>query len=298
MHSRTRLPELIVGVLSIGALGVAAWVTGWPLLAVAVAAGLGAATVTIVAVRRLDADRRARLLREAVQKSERMRLLGQVSGGLAHQLRNAVAGAKLAVQLHARSCRDGDAESLDVARRQLARIEADLARFLDLGRDDVPRRPCHVVELVEEAVALLRPQCRHADVQLCWEPPAGEPVVAGDPGRLGHVVINLLTNAVDAAGPGGHVEVTVEQSENGGCQVEVWDSGPGPNAAVAGRLFEPFVTGKADGVGLGLFVARQAVAAHGGRLGWRRDRGRTCFRVELPAGDETPVLEPAAAGSR
>jgi nitrogen-specific signal transduction histidine kinase len=63
----------------------------------------------------------------------------------------------------------------------------------------------------------------------------------------------------------------------------VWDSGPGPAPEIAGRLFEPFVTGKPEGVGLGLAVARQVVEAHGGRIGWERRDGRTCFRVELPA---------------
>jgi signal transduction histidine kinase len=234
---------------------------------------------------------RLRRLDQAMQKSERMRLLGQVSGGLAHQLRNAVAGAKLAVQLHARSCADGDAESLEIARRQLGRIEADLNRFLDLGRDDVLRRPCHIVELVDEAAALLRPQCRHGDVQLCWEPPINDPWVLGDPGRLGHIVVNLMSNAVEAAGPGGQVEITVDQMDEGPCVVDIWDSGPGPDASVAGRMFQPFVTGKADGVGLGLFVARQAVEAHGGKLDWRRERGRTCFRVELPVMENATTEE-------
>jgi nitrogen-specific signal transduction histidine kinase len=73
----------------------------------------------------------------------------------------------------------------------------------------------------------------------------------------------------------------------------VWDSGPGLDAAVAGRLFQPFVTGKPDGVGLGLFVARQAAEAHGGHLTWRRDGGRTCFRVELPT--DAGVTEEAPA---
>jgi signal transduction histidine kinase len=227
---------------------------------------------------------RLRQFQETVQKSERLRLLGQVSGGLAHQLRNAIAGAKLAVQLHARSCAGGDTEALDVARRQLARVEADLARFLDLDRGGGSEgRPCRVVELVEEATDLLRSQCRHAGVHLRWEPPACDPVVVGDAGRLGHVVINLLANAAEAAGPGGWCEITVRQPAAEVCIVEVRDNGPGPDPDVAGRLFEPFVTGKADGVGLGLFVARQAVEAHGGQLDWRREDGVTCFRVELPA---------------
>ncbi|HEX4590503.1 MAG TPA: HAMP domain-containing sensor histidine kinase [Gemmataceae bacterium] len=233
---------------------------------------------------------------EALRKSERMRVLGQVSGGLAHQLRNGVAGAKLAVQLHAKSCEAGETESLDMARKQLARVEADLSRFLDLGRDAVPRRPCRVVDLVEEAVSLLRPRCRHADVQLCWEPPASDPVVDGDPGRLGHLLVNLLTNAVEAAGPGGAIEITVDQTVAGDCAVDIWDSGPGPDQAIARRLFQPFATGKSDGVGLGLFVARQAAEAHGGRLNWRRERGRTCFRIELPVHDGLPTRgQPVAA---
>jgi signal transduction histidine kinase len=133
-------------------------------------------------------------------------------------------------------------------------------------------------------------------VQLCWEPPATDPFVLGDAGRLGHVIVNLLTNAVDAAGPGGQVEVTVERPGEAGCVVEVWDSGPGPAPAIARRLFQPFATGKADGVGLGLFVARQAAEAHGGTLNWRREGERTCFRVELPVSvNEQPVAEPAAA---
>jgi signal transduction histidine kinase len=250
-------------------------------LAAAAGGGLLAIAIALACTWRLG--HQLRQSEAAVQKGERLRLLGQVSGGLAHQLRNGVAAAKLALQLHTRSCSVEDDESLDTARRQLARVEADLARFLDLGRGDVPRRPCSIVEIVEEAVSLLRPRCRHADVQLCWESPLAEPIVHGDPGRLGHILVNLLANAVDAAGAGGSVEVTADATATSRCVIEVWDDGPGPDAEVARRLFEPFATGKADGVGLGLFVARQAADAHGGRLDWRRECGRTCFRLELPA---------------
>jgi signal transduction histidine kinase len=289
-----RFPLLIpLAALSVAVCGIGAWtVTGASsLLALGLVSGLCSAVLAIGVAWRLAEQ--VRRQRESMQKGERMRLLGQVSGGLAHQLRNAVAGTKLAVQLHSRSCVDG--ESLDVARRQLARVEADVARFLDLGRDDTPRRPCRIVELVDEAVALLLPQSRHADVQLCWEPPLTDPIVTGDPGRLGHVIINLLTNAIDAAGAGGQVEATVERNGDGSCAIEVWDSGPGPDPIIAGRLFQPFVTGKADGVGLGLFVARQAAEAHGGRLDWRREGQRTCFRVELSDVDVETADEPAGA---
>src|SRR5207253_1264295 len=111
-------------------------------------------------------------LQEAVQSSERLRLLGQVSAGLAHQLRNSVTGAILAVQLHARDCTSGDTEALDVALRQLALLESNLKRFLDLGQTQAPRlAPCSLTNVLSEAVSLLRPQCRHAHTELRWQPP-------------------------------------------------------------------------------------------------------------------------------
>jgi signal transduction histidine kinase len=222
-------------------------------------------------------------LQEAIRKSERLRLLGQLSGGLAHQLRNGAAGAKLALQLHATECPAGDREALDVALRQLALLEANLRRFLDLGRPGGMRRePCSLVRLIDEAVALWRPQCKHAGTELAWEP-AGDAEVIGDAGQLGDLILNVIGNAVEAAGPGGSVGVRLLTQE-GNHRIEVSDSGVGPPAGIAERVFEPFVTGKDEGVGLGLAVARQAAEAHGGRIDWRRDDGRTYFVIELPIG--------------
>jgi signal transduction histidine kinase len=221
---------------------------------------------------------------KTAEQSERLRLLGQVSGGLAHQMRNGLAGARLAVQLYLRECPAGaDTAALAVALRQLTLLEAHLKRFLDLGRANVPRREaCSLAALVSEAADLLRPQCRHAGIELRWSPPEGPDTVLGDAGQLGQLLLNVVGNAVEAAGPGGWVEVRMRNAERGTVAVEVHDSGPGPAAEVAGRLFEPFVTGKPEGVGLGLAVARQTAEAHGGRITWGREGGRTCFRIELP----------------
>src|SRR5262249_38697916 len=126
-------------------------------------------------------------------------------------------------------------------------------------------------------------------IELRWQRPATDCVLLGDAGRLGQLFLNVLGNAVEAAGPGGWVEVGLQRAE-GAVQtgegqvavVEGRDSGPGPPAEGAGLRLEPFVSGKAEGVGLGLAVSRQVAEEHGGRIDWRREADRTCFRIELP----------------
>jgi signal transduction histidine kinase len=224
-------------------------------------------------------------LHQTVQKNERLRLLGQVSGGLAHQLRNGVTGARLAVQVHAQECGvNGDAEALQVALRQLSLVELHLTRFLDLGRNGRQKRqPCSLVALLRDVVTLLGPQCRHAHIDLHPHLAANDDfITTGDAGQLSQVFLNVLTNAIEAAGPAGWVELGIKRLGNQRVQVVISDSGPGLEASVADRLFEPFVTGKRDGVGLGLAVARQVVEAHQGRIHWERQADRTCFYIELP----------------
>jgi signal transduction histidine kinase len=226
-------------------------------------------------------------LQETVQKTERLRLLGQLSGGLAHQLRNGIAGARLAVQLHVRACAGKtDGEALQVALRQLSLLETNLKRFLAVGQSgDLRREPCSLTALVTEAQALLQPQCRHAGIDLRWQPPGEQFTLHGDRGQLEQLILNVLGNAVDAAGPGGWVEAMLHARGANGSQsavLEVSDSGPGPPPSVADRVFDAFVTSKPEGVGLGLAVAKQVAEAHGGVIGWRRDADHTCFQIELP----------------
>lgn len=224
-----------------------------------------------------DMARQLSRLQDAIRRTERLHLLGQLAGGLAHQLRNSLTGARLAVQLH-RSETPGDAPALEVALRELTLLETHVKRLLDLGKtQETLRQPCDLTERITQAVELLQPRCHHAKIQLDWTPP-GPCLASLDQGQWDQVIVNLLNNAIEAAGPGGTVQVTLQELP--GIVLEVADDGPGPDEAIASRLFEPFLTTKPEGVGLGLAVARQIVEAHGGQLLWRREAGRTVFRVQ------------------
>ncbi len=316
----------------------AVWEAVWPVLVLGASVGAAAVVLALVVGRRLshrvhELQRRTRLIadgdfspmplparddeirdltrsvndmaeklalyEEKMRRTERLRLLGQVSGGLAHQLRNSATGARLAIQLFAREAvGETDTAALDVALRQLTLLEANLKRFLNLGNEQAVRREsCDLVRLVDEAVDLVRPQCRHAGTDLRWQAPAEAAILSADRGQMEQLIFNVLGNAVEAAGPGGWVEVhlAIAAGENGAPFVvlEIADSGPGPPGAIADRLFEPFVTGKQEGIGLGLAVAKQVVEGLGGRITWRREDGRTFFRIELPAAAIQPLVTTA-----
>jgi signal transduction histidine kinase len=224
-------------------------------------------------------------LQETMQKTERLRLLGQLSSGLAHQLRNAVTGAKLAVQLHADECPLADTEALQVTLRQLNLMEANLRRFMELGKHDPRQRERHsIAAIIEDVLELLGPQARHNGIDLLWTPPKQVLELDADVAQLRDLFLNVIGNAIEATGQKGIVEVsaTLDDGPPRRAIVDVCDIGPGPPPQVRERLFEPFVTGRPEGIGLGLAVARLGAEAHGGNIEWSREGGRTRFRIVLP----------------
>lgn len=220
-------------------------------------------------------------LQTTVRKTERLRLSSQLAAGLAHQLRNNVTGAKLALQVYLGDHGPDDTEALAVTLRQLTLMESNLRRFIDLGRPTSGKTEVFSLRaMIDDVVELHRPRCRHAAITLTWEP-ATDARVQGDVNFLNDVLMNLVSNALDAAGPGGTVQITLEQRTSS-VVVHIADNGPGPSPEVAARLFEPFVTSKPEGIGLGLAVARHAVAALGGTIDWHHDATQTVFHVVLP----------------
>lgn len=229
---------------------------------------------------------------EEVRRTERMRTLAHLGGGIAHQLRNSATGCAMAVDLHAEECPLGDAsETLEVAKRQLRLMEQYIQRFLQLGKssETAALQAIDLAALVDDLVPLVAPSARHAGVELVWQRPQDSAVVNGNAERLGQTVINLLVNAIEAAAQGAahaksDARVCIEVVRNlpDSIALSISDTGSGPAEGVQQNLFEPFVTGKPDGVGLGLSVAREIVEQHGGQISWRRAGDMTQFTVELP----------------
>ncbi len=193
----------------------------------------------------------------AIRRSERLAILGQLAGGLAHQLRNNVTGALMAVQLHAREC-PLDRESLQVAKRQLALTEENLKKFLAAPQSSVDPAAefrfqiCRPADVAQQAIELVGPSLKHRHVDLAFVNLADAAAeLSADSPQLRHVLTNLLLNAGEAAGAGGSVRLEIDNAPHREIVFRVIDSGPGPSPEMVKRLFEPFATSKPEGVGLG-----------------------------------------------
>ncbi|MCO6045048.1 HAMP domain-containing histidine kinase [Aeoliella sp. ICT_H6.2] len=227
------------------------------------------------------------------RRTEQMRTLAILGSGLAHEMRNAATGCRMAVDLHCEVCSGTAAEddSLEMARHQLSLMERRLQKFLRLGKQSVDGADADLdlAELVGEMVTLVRPSAKHAGVTLDWQVLGDYTMVHADGEQLSQAVMNLLLNAVDAAarqsamGDGdAQVRVSLELDHEM-LVLTVADSGEGPPDELAESLFEPFVSDKPEGVGLGLAVARQVAKNSGGSLEWSRSADETRFVLRLPS---------------
>lgn len=236
---------------------------------------------------------------EEVRRTERMRTLGQLGAGMAHQLRNSATGIRMAIELHQRECPlAARSESTAVAMRELRLMESYLRSFLDLGHARrLPHERVDLGSVVHGVLDLVRPTCKHANIALAYHEPAELVFVEADDESLRQLLVNLVLNATEAVarhvgdglgvgvGTDARVVVELHQSDDGLAVLRVKDSGPGPSDAIGDNLFEPFATEKADGTGLGLYVARQIVEAHHGSIRWERLEEMTCFTIEIPLAD-------------
>jgi len=228
-----------------------------------------------------------------VLRTEQLAAVGQLAAGVAHELRNPLTSIKMLVQTGLEDDSSGlPLEDLTVVEQEVRRMEEYIRTFLDFARPPrSERRRTDLNAVVRRALTLTEGRARRQQVALTQALPV-EPVLLDiDPEQVQQVLVNLLLNAFDAVPPGGTVTVAVELPGDGGpVAVSVRDNGPGIAPGVRGRLFQPFVTGKADGVGLGLSICKRLVEAHGGTIDAAdAPDGGTVVRFTLPA------LEPLAA---
>jgi two-component system, NtrC family, sensor histidine kinase HydH len=256
------------------------------------AAAAGLAQRVAQVVERLQSAERDRL------RNDQMAALGQLAAGLAHELRNPLTAMKTIVDAARREPQTEslNARDLAVLDEEIQRLNRSLQSFLDYARPPaIAKRRVDLASVVEHTRQLLSGRAEQQSIRVVVEPSERLIKVDADPEQLHQVLLNLLLNAFDAVRGDGQVTIRIQAAQPGCAVVTVTDSGPGISQAVRDRLFEPFVSTKESGTGLGLTICRRIVEDHGGRIeAANGPQGGAIVTVTLPASDQ-PVSEPAVS---
>ena len=216
-------------------------------------------------------------------RSERLATFGQLVGSIGHELRNPLGVMETSLFiLRGRVSDERARKHADRIGEQIAVANSIISDLLDMIRDrPLEITPARLAALVAEAAAAVK---RPPDVCIVAEGLDGLPDIPADQSKLRQVLVNLLENAVHAVGAAG--EVRVRGAATGDELVlSVEDTGPGVDASIRKRLFEPLITTKAKGIGLGLPLVRRIVERHGGSVAYEPGAGRGArFVVRLPVG--------------
>jgi signal transduction histidine kinase len=244
-----------------------------------------------------------------VLRAEQLAAVGQVAAGVAHELRNPLTSVKMLVQtgLEGDQAAGLSREDLAIIEREVRRMEQCIRLFMDFARPPrSERRRSNLTDVIRRAMTLVEGRARRQKVQLAAHLPPQPIHLKIDPEQIHQVLVNLLLNALDALPHGGSVEVSLAGSgrneKNGSVanasrslvanasssvQVCIRDSGPGIAPRIRERLFEPFVSSKETGLGLGLSICKRLIEAHGGTIHGDNPReGGASFSFTLPLDED------------
>jgi two-component system, NtrC family, sensor histidine kinase HydH len=232
-----------------------------------------------------ETNRRLELAQAEARRSERLAALGQLSAGLAHEIRNPLGVIKGAAETLGRKLAGGDETVREMAEyisSEVNRLNSLVSRFLDFARPlRVVKHPEAVVPLVEQALAAAHERWPESKIEVERQYENSLPAVPLDAELAEQVFTNLIFNAYEAMGlQDGKLQISATSAgRNGreGIELVIQDSGPGVAAEHRERIFDPFFTTKQSGVGLGLSIVSKIMDDHGGSIRIESEPGAGCW---------------------
>ena len=223
-----------------------------------------------------------------LQRRERLAALGEMAAGVAHEIRNPLGGIGLYASLLGRDLKDRP-EQLKIADRigdGVRNLDSIVGDILAFAGDAPPNRSRTLVtDILAAAGEQATPRADGLSARLTVATPDTAIELNCDTGQIERALLNLLLNALDAAGKDGRVHCTAEETvdEDHVCRITVEDDGPGIPSEQLQRVFNPFFTTKDTGTGLGLAIVHRIAEAHGGRItAGNRPQGGAVFVLSIP----------------
>jgi two-component system, NtrC family, sensor kinase len=232
-----------------------------------------------------DYVRRVEESQQALIQAEKMATAGRLTASIAHEINNPLQGVQNCLHLAVRSevSESKRREYLDLANSELNRLMNTVQRMLDYYRPGaVDPKLVDLGGLLHHVINLLSPQLKAREIRVSTSFSTKLPPILAVSNQLEQVFLNLILNSYDAMPSGGEIRISARQVRNS-VEILFHDTGPGVQEGLKSHIFEPFVSSKEGGTGLGLSVSYGIISAHGGNLELVSDRGPgACFRVALP----------------
>ena len=227
---------------------------------------------------------------DQLRHADRLALLGQLSAGISHEIRNPLASIQGAVEILGQGIppEDPKSEFAQIARTEVARLERLTSEILQFSKPAPPQKlPADPHEIIDAALRLVADQAHRQGIEIkrnLYEP---APSILVDPEQVKQVLINVLINAIHAQPDGGEIEVS-GKVQAGEWLSSIRDAGPGIALERLDRIFDPFFTTRQEGTGLGLSISYQLVKNNGGRIWATSEPGSgACFHIAFPMSAES-----------
>jgi two-component system sensor histidine kinase HydH len=227
---------------------------------------------------------------EAALRNEKLAAIGRLAAGVAHEVRNPLGVIRASASMVQESFDPGSEphRACDFICEEIDRLNGLITSLLTFARPAEPRlAPIHPEKLIDRALSVSAGELERRRIEVLRQADPGLPEFVADPDLLVQLLLDLVTNAAEALGQGGRIEVRLQGSPEFVC-FEVADDGPGVPRDATEKVFEPFYTTKATGTGLGLAMTARIAQSHGGGIRVVEGAGAgpggegACFRIELP----------------
>lgn len=232
---------------------------------------------------------------QQMERAERLASIGEMAAGLAHEIKNPLAGIGGAIDVLADDYSQGDPrrEIMRQIKGQINRLNKTVTDLLYFGKPGDPEfADIDINSLIQQTLLFSAQHPEAKNIKLIEELTSNLPLVWGDQKQLQQVLLNIMINGLQAMPDGGDLTVQTDQvrhDEQDWLRIKICDTGPGLSADEIKNIFIPFYTTKTQGTGLGLPICRQLVKSHGGTLEVDAGLGEgACFTIELPMGKKTP----------
>jgi signal transduction histidine kinase len=228
--------------------------------------------------------------RELLERSSKLAAIGKIAPALAHEIRNPLTAVKMLIyaMMQEPDVNEEKRHDLEIITHEINRVEGFLQNFLKYARPAKPQmRMVSIIPVMRETLDLMQPRFRQNNIALTENHQHENLRIKADPDMIKQIILNLVLNAVESMGQGGELKLTTlvnaDDTENQVFQISVSDTGPGIPDDIKDSLFDPFVKGKDQGVGLGLSISQRIAELHHGWISASNNPGKgATFTIHLP----------------